>query len=60
MAVGDLVGGQRWALALLMIGLVVVGFRPGVLLNLVRPSLQPLPAPVVESAARSLPAPPQS
>ena len=38
-AAGDLFGGQRWALALLMVGLVVVGFRPGVLLNLVRPSL---------------------
>ncbi len=59
-AMGDLVGGPRWALALLVIGLVVVGFRPGVLLNLVRPSLQPVPVPVVESAGRSLPVPPQS
>ena len=41
----DLVGGRRWALALLVVGLVVVGFRPGVLMNAVKPAIHlPLPA----------------
>ncbi len=39
-ATGDLIGSRRWALALLMVGLVVVGFRPGVLLRLIRPTLE--------------------
>ncbi len=42
MLLADLVGGQRWALALLMVGLVVVGFRPELLLESVNlPSLLP-------------------
>ena len=51
----DLVGGQRWALALLMAGLVVVGFRPGVLLNLVRPALQQASGQDVESVQQPAP-----
>lgn len=49
---GDLTGKRRWALVLLMAGLVVVGFRPSVLLNLVKPALTPpaLAAVAVQSA----------
>ena len=39
-AFADLTGGRRWALALLIVGLVVVGFRPGTLVEAIRPSIQ--------------------
>ncbi len=38
-AFADLVGGRRAALALLIVGLVVVGFRPDILLESVKPSI---------------------
>ena len=38
-AFADLVGGRRWALALLIVALVVVGFRPDVLLNPIKPAI---------------------
>ncbi len=38
-AFADLVGGKRWALALLIVGLVVVGFRPDLLLESVKPAI---------------------
>ncbi len=38
-AFADLVGGRRAALALLIVGLVVVGFRPDLLLETVKPSI---------------------
>ena len=38
-AFADLVGGRRWALALLIVALVVVGFRPDVLLNSIQPAV---------------------
>ena len=47
-AVGDLAGGRRWALGLLVAGLVVVGFRPQVMLNLITPSLLLPIAPAAE------------
>ncbi len=51
----DLSGNRRWALALLMAGLVVVGFRPGLLVNALQPVLlRTLPANV--SATTMLPA----
>ena len=38
-------GGRRWALALLMAGLIVVGFRPSLLVNALKPVLlKSLPA----------------
>ena len=56
-AFADLVGGRRWALALLITALVVVGFRPDVLVNAIRPAINySLPAdtgkPVPETAAQ--------
>ena len=59
-AAGDLFGSQRWALALLMVGLVVVGFRPSVLVNLVRHSLQPAAVQDAETAQRTVPGPTQA
>ena len=59
-AAGDLLGSQRWALALLMVGLVVVGFRPSVLVNLVRHSLQPPAVQDTETAQRAVPGPAQA
>ncbi len=38
-AYADLVGGRRWALVILIFGLVLVGFKPGVLVNALRPSI---------------------
>lgn len=35
----DLTGHRRWALALLLVGLVAVGFRPALLVNLLKPIL---------------------
>ena len=57
-AVGDLFGSQRWALAILLVGLVVVGFRPGMLVNLVRPALEPAstsPGTAIVQPAAALP-----
>ncbi len=42
-AAGDLLGSRRWALGLLVAGLLVFGFRPQLMLNLISPSLS-LPA----------------
>ena len=39
---GDLLGNQRWALALLLVGLVAVGFRPTLLVNPLQPVLTKL------------------
>ncbi len=39
----DLPRSQRWALALLLAGLIVVGFRPRTLLELVQPAVTPVP-----------------
>jgi NADH-quinone oxidoreductase subunit M len=49
----DLAPARRWALALLMIGLVVVGFRPRTLLNLIRPSITALSSTGLDSAQAS-------
>ncbi len=56
-AFADLVGGRRWALALLITALMVVGFRPDLLVNTVRPAVDySLPAdpgrPLPETAAQ--------
>ncbi len=37
--VGDLLGSRRWALGILVAGLLIVGFRPQAMLNLITPSL---------------------
>jgi NADH-quinone oxidoreductase subunit M len=52
----DLAPSRRWALVLLMIGLVVVGFRPGTLLRLVRPPIARLTATGADSARAGRPA----
>jgi NADH-quinone oxidoreductase subunit M len=39
-ALTDLFGSQRWALILLIVSLLVVGFQPSVLVDAVRPALQ--------------------
>lgn len=36
---GDLLGNRRWALALLLVGLLTIGFRPSLLVNLLKPIL---------------------
>jgi NADH-quinone oxidoreductase subunit M len=51
----DLAPGRRWALVLLMIGLVVVGFRPKTLLDLVRPAIAQLTATGAETARAGAP-----
>ena len=38
-AFADLVGSRRWALALLILGLVVVGFQPGTLTETIKPAI---------------------
>ena len=38
-AFADLIGGRRWALALLIFGLIFVGFKPGTLVDTVKPSI---------------------
>ena len=38
-AFADLTGSRRWALALLIVGLVVVGFRPGTLADSIKPAI---------------------
>ena len=50
----DLRGGARWALGLLVVGLVVVGFRPQIMVNLLKPSLT-LPGPSVEATTGLVP-----
>ena len=40
--VADLASGRRWAVALLVLGLVVVGFKPSALLNTVKPAVASL------------------
>ncbi len=40
---GDLVGSQRWAIGLLVAGLLIIGFKPQVMLDLLTPSIA-LPA----------------
>ena len=45
--VGDLSGSARWALGLLIAGLLIVGFRPQVMLHLLTPSLAPSITPAV-------------
>ncbi len=50
-AFADLVGGRRWALALLIVSLVVVGFRPDILLDSIKPAIRySLPAEPSEHA----------
>lgn len=52
----DLVGGRRWALAILLVGLVVVGFQPGRLVRALNPVLiRTLPANVTGTTAAVLP-----
>ena len=49
----DLVGNRRWSLTLLLVGLVVVGFQPKLLVNVLRPVLlKALPANVSSLAVR--------
>ena len=57
--VGDLIGGRRWALGLLVAGLLIVGFRPQVMLNLITPTLS-LPIAPASDATPSAQHPPPS
>ena len=55
---GDLLGGQRWALALLLAGLITVGFQPKVLVMPLKPVLTNLlPANVSDTTAASFKSP---
>ena len=57
-AAGDLAGSRRWALALLVAGLVVVGIQPGLLVKALEPVLsKTLPANVSEPRDRVAPSP---
>ena len=48
----DLLGGQRWSLVLLLVGLLTVGFQPGMLVKTLKPVLTSLlPANVSDSSA---------
>ena len=50
----DLLGNRRWSLALLLAGLLVVGFQPRLIVNPLRPVLSALlPANVVDATANS-------
>ena len=51
---GDLTGNRRWSLALLLVGLVVIGFQPKLLVNALRPVLlKTLPANVTGLTGRA-------
>ncbi len=63
MPVGDLSGDKRWALGLLVAGLLIVGFRPQVMLQLLTRSLAPAITPavsVVPGANFNSPRPPSA
>lgn len=56
MPASDLAGNRRWALALLMTGLVVIGFQPALLVNALKPVLtKTLPANITSTATAKLP-----
>ena len=55
----DLFGGRRWALVILMAGLLTIGFRPSLLVNLLKPAVTLLVPPAdrltVDSPASGFP-----
>ena len=52
---GGFDGGRRWALGLLIAGLLIVGFRPQIMVQLLTPSLSPTLAPTAGASPDGLP-----